>query len=201
MNAQRPFEGHTVGLSSHQIPGWSAARQRTSLGMLLIVAGGSLLVLTLIGRIEGTFLNIGLVEGTVVRSERFGASHIVLDIESEHVTLVRGTGSEIVVEITRHGFGMTERGGRAAAHRLSMPAIAEDGDTIHVTEHNRPGVNVSIFGRLPYRHYNITLPRDGDVQIETAGGAMSAGGRSGNIDFVTRKGQSWLARVSALSVQ
>ncbi|HSH79957.1 MAG TPA: hypothetical protein VLA19_15630, partial [Herpetosiphonaceae bacterium] len=93
------------------------------------------------------------------------------------------------------------QGGRAAAHHLSMPAIEEDGDTIHVTEHSRPGVNISIFGRLPYRHYNITVPRDGNVHIETAGGAIIAGGHSGNIDVAPREEQGWLARVSAVGVQ
>ncbi|HSH80974.1 MAG TPA: hypothetical protein VLA19_20775, partial [Herpetosiphonaceae bacterium] len=154
MNAQQPDQGRTIRLPGHRELRWSASSQRTSLGILLVVVGGSLLLLTLSGRIEGTFLNIGLVEGTVVETERFGARHIVLAIGSEHVTLVRGTGSEVVVEVTRHGFGTTEQGGRAAAHHLSMPAIEEDGDTIHVTEHSRPGVNISIFGRLPYRHYN-----------------------------------------------
>ncbi len=201
MNAQRPFEGHTVRLPSRQEPAWSPSRRRASLGLLLIVVGGSLLLLTLSGRIEGTFLNIGRVEGTVVGTERFSARHVVLDVESEHVTLVRGTGSEVVVEVTRHGFGITERGGHTAAYRLSMPTIVEDGDTIRVTEHDRPGVNVSIFGRLPYRHYNITVPRDGDVHIETAGGAIIAGGLSGNIDVAPRTEQAWLARVSAVSVQ
>ena len=186
MNAQPPFERHIVRLPGNQEYGWSASRMRASLGILLIVVGGSLALLTLAGRIEGAFLNVGLVEGTVIGTERFHARNVVLDVASGNVTVVRGTGSEVVVETTHHGFGLTEQGGRAAALRLSMPAIVEDGDTIRVTDRSGPGVNVSIFGRLPYRHYNISVPKDGDVHIETGSSAIIPGGLSGNIGVALR---------------
>src|SRR5918997_1742570 len=153
MNPGQPYEGSLVHQPSYPVVYKKAARLRAALGLLLITIGSLLLWLRLTGQIGGSFLNIGTVEGTIVTSERFDARNIVLDVASGDVTVVSGRASEVIVEITRRGFGWSSSTGRDVAEQLAVPTITVDGDTVRVSEHSRPGVNISIFGRIPYRHY------------------------------------------------
>src|SRR5690349_4691177 len=97
--------------------------RRKNLELLLIVASIALLVLPVHGWSGYLPLNIGLMQGSVVTTQRLRARNLVLDIDAGNVTLRSGNGSEIVVETTRHGFGITANSGRIVAERLAMPAI------------------------------------------------------------------------------
>lgn len=172
MNTQHAHEGRTVPISNHRESIPSEGRRRRNLGVLLIGAGCLLLLQQMPIWIPGLPLNIGRVEGTVVSTEHFNARNIVLDIASGDVTLSPGDGDEVVVEVTRHGFGSSQSAGRAAAERLSMPTIAKHGDTIHVTERRSPAVNLSLVGRSPYRDYHIVVPENGDIRVNTGSGII-----------------------------
>jgi hypothetical protein len=139
--------------------------RRKNLELLLIVASIALLALPVRSWSGYLPLNIGLVQGSVVTAQRLSARNLVLDISSGNVTLRSGNGTEIVVETTRHGFGITARSGRVVAERLTMPAISTKGDTVRIADHSGPGMNLSLFGRVPFRDYTITVPEDVHVHI------------------------------------
>lgn len=139
--------------------------RRKNLEILLIFASIALLVLPVRGWTGYLPLNIGLVQGTVETAERFSAHTLVLDVSSGNVTLRSGNGAEIVVETTRHGFGITAGSGRIVAERLAMPEITTDGDTVRLADRNDPGMNLSLFGRVPFRDYTITVPKHVNVRI------------------------------------
>lgn len=139
--------------------------RRKNLELLLIVASIALLALPVRGWSGYLPLNIGLIHGSVVTTQRLSARNLVLDLESGNVTLRSGNGTEIVVETTRHGFGITARSGRVVAERLAMPAISTEGDTVRIAGRSDPGINLSLFGRVPFRDYTITVPKDVNIQI------------------------------------
>ena len=139
--------------------------RRKNLEILLIFASIALLVLPVRGWTGYLPLNIGLAQGSVATTQHLNAQRLVLDIASGNVTLRSGTGPQIVVETMRHGFGMTAGSGRVVAERLALPAIITDGDTIRIADQSDPGMHLSLFGRVPYRNYTITVPEDVNVQI------------------------------------
>src|SRR3712207_1483962 len=107
-----------AGRVVEQIP----RRRRRGLGAFLIVAGLVLLALVTLGG-RAMPWNTGFIQGTIASTERFDARNLVLELGSGDVTLQPGSGSEVVVEMTRHGFGWSEAAGRRAAERLPLPSL------------------------------------------------------------------------------
>jgi hypothetical protein len=134
-------------------------RRRKRLEILLLIISGLLLLSP--ARIWSLPLNIG----TVVTNQHYDARHVVIDIDSGSITLRTGHDDSVNIKVTRHGFGVTGRIGRIIAEWLTMPAITTRGDTVRIAESSSPGVNLPLVGRVPFRDYLITVPKDGDVQL------------------------------------
>lgn len=149
-----------------------AFHRRKNLEIFLLVASIATLIIPIRGWSGLLPLNIGLSEGTVITTQRFNARTLILDITSGNVTLRSGKSAAIIVETTRYGYGITSAAGRVVAERLALPAITADVDTLHISDTNTPGVNLSIFGRVPFRNYTITLPEDAKVEMHEQAGML-----------------------------
>ena len=190
------YEGHNPPLAGHPDVVRSILRRRQKrLGIILIIMG-LLHPLLPTGWLVDLSLDIGLARGTIATVARFSARNLVLDIASGDVRLTPGAADEVVVEVKRHGFGPTERAGRDAARRLTMPVVVVDGDKVRVSEHSEPGATLAIFGRPAYRDYSIRVPRNGAVRISTGRGAIAAAGLAGDLAVKTRGGDITMERIT-----
>ncbi|RRR68181.1 MAG: hypothetical protein EI684_17880 [Candidatus Viridilinea halotolerans] len=138
-------------------------------GSLLLVVGLIWLVFEVMTR--GSFLGIGLgfVERSATLPEaRYRAERVVVSGLHDRIELVRGSGAEVVLEVTRRGYGWN---GASAEHALDglVPVVTEQ-DGVLAVEVSRPTTVGAFLGRRPMADLRLRIPEGVAVEAHLTSG-------------------------------
>ncbi len=143
----------------------SNARHRW--GVILLVIGVIWLVFQLSSQGIG---GLGFVERSVPIEARSlqGRTLEIVGINDE-IQLLRGQGSDIVVEGERHGFGWNAAAAEQSARALDI-TIEQNGNTVRVEVKRQP--TMLRLGNQPYAYLRISVPNDTQLDVQSTNGAI-----------------------------
>jgi hypothetical protein len=171
-------------------------------GSVLLLVGIIWLVFELVSRTFFLGSVFGFVERTQRLEETVTGEALVVDVVGDDVSLMRGSGPEIQIEVVKHAFGWNGAAAERALADLDL-TIDERGNRVHITGPRPTGLFI---GRRPYVALNIALPADmpftintsngdllltdvtGDGTLETTNGTISGADTRGDLTLKTTNG-------------
>ncbi len=171
-------------------------------GSVLLLVGIVWLVFELVSHTFFLGSGFGFVERTQRLEETVTGEALVVDVIGDDVSLVRGSGPEIQIEVVKHAFGWNGAAAERALADLDL-TIDERGNSVHITGPRTTGFFI---GRRPYVSLNIALPVDtqvtinatngdlllanvvGDGTLETINGTISGADTQGSLTLKTTNG-------------
>ncbi len=177
-------------------------------GSVLLLVGIIWLVFELVSHTLFLGSGFGFVERTQRLEETVTGEALVVDVVGDDVSLVRGNGPEMQIEVVKHAFGWNGAAAERALADLDL-TIDEHGNSVHITGPRTTGFFI---GRRPYVSLNIALPTDtqftitttngdllladvtGDGTLETTNGTISGEDTRGTLTLKTTNGDIELER-------
>ncbi len=143
-----------------------------------------------LGAVMATLLSGAALASEVVTRQEFPVTpggRLILDADRGSITVTPGATQAVGLTVTRELKGASAAKTEEALAQHPIDCV-QDGNTVRIHAHSREG-SLAFWRRNSLRvRYEVTVPRKFDLQLKTAGGGITVGDITGQVELSTAGG-------------